>query len=102
VPEEERLATFENVPERDESDFFDVLSERNAIKQTIDSGDFRSPNNSMAQKEPTVGIHLTNERNYQNLLSGEQRTNAVVEDSAITTEVSVYAFDSLQSIQDVV
>ena len=50
VPDESyTLANFDNVPEREQDDFFDVLSERNGVvKQTIDSQDFRSPNSSQA------------------------------------------------------
>jgi len=77
-----RLLTFENVPERDESSFFDDLDERNAMNDVIVS--HGSP---AAALHEHVGSHLAE---YQVEEPG-------VEDGS-AKELSVYALDSIISI----
>lgn len=115
-PNVDRLHTFENIEERSQqSSFFDDITERQAIKEVVVNqndisagSDYnRSPPQVNLSDQLAMGVHLRSESNNinnNNHQSSQQKiiTAKKVEiDYEIEREISVYALDNVQSIQDV-
>ena len=82
------LHTFENVPERDQSSFFDDIDERQVIDEVI---------NRQNNQNDSIGMHLNQVED--DLLARAE--DLLQDESAEDKEVSVYALDSVQSILEV-
>ena len=96
-----RLPTFENVPERDQSSFFDDLEERQIINDVVaEAGPTPAGIKSPTGDAFSIGSHLRGQNS-----NGSRRfalqTNVDDDDTGADKEVSVYALDSAQSISDV-
>ena len=107
IQEANRLHTFENVPERDQSSFFDDIDEREVFNDVVggDNDDFGNIRSSPG--EFLVGSHMRrkNNENISNNHKPDQRNvsllNELQQEEEHEKEISIYAIDSAQTIQDV-